>query len=359
MRLQVNGRFLGQRITGAQRYARELLAAVDTCLQNPEWSGTRLTLLVPRATPRPRLGAAEFRVIGRLRGNLWEQMELPLWGNGSVLLNLSNTAPLLGRNMVATIHDASVYAVPQAYSPAFRSWYRTMIPVIGRRSRRVVTSSRFSRGELQRHAGIDPARIVVIPGSGEHMLARPADPGVFDRLGLGARPYILAVSSRSSHKNVGRVVEAMELLADESIDLVLAGGGNQRVFRGPGTPSSRRIRMAGYVSDGELRALYERAGCFVYPSLYEGFGLPPLEAMNCGCPVIASRAASLPEVCGDAALYCDPDDPADIARGIARVMESEQLRQDLRQGGFARAAQFCWSHAGRALLELVQRLDPQ
>jgi glycosyltransferase involved in cell wall biosynthesis len=360
IRLQVNGRFLGQRITGAQRYARELLAAVDVCLQaDPQWSGTRLTLLVPRETPRPQLETADFRVIGRLRGNLWEQMELPRWGNGGVLLNLSNTAPLLGRNMVTTIHDASVYAVPQAYSHAFRSWYRIMIPLIGRRSRKVVTSSRFSRGELQRYGGIDPARIVVIPGSGEHILASAADSRVFDRLGLGSRPYVLAVSSRSSHKNVGRVVEAMELLGDESMDLVLAGGANQRVFRGPATLSSRRIRAAGYVSDGELRALYEQAGCFVYPSLYEGFGLPPLEAMTCGCPVIASRAASLPEVCGDAALYCDPHDAVDISRGIARVMGNDQLRQDLRQRGLSRATQFRWSDAGRALLQLVQRLDPQ
>jgi glycosyltransferase involved in cell wall biosynthesis len=148
----------------------------------------------------------------------------------------------------------------------------------------------------------------------------------------------------------------MHLLPDQDFDLVLAGGANQRVFSGSPELTDPRYRSAGYVTDSELRALYEHAVCLVYPSLYEGFGLPPLEAMACGCPVITSRAASLPEVCGEAALYCDPRDPADIAQAMRRVLGSEELRRDLRQRGLERSSQFRWSGSGEAVLSVLEEV---
>jgi glycosyltransferase involved in cell wall biosynthesis len=356
IRVLVNGRFLGQRITGAQRYARELLAAMDTWLQTDRGLARRLslTVLVPRGTPTPPLGRISFREIGRLRGHAWEQAELPWHAGQELLLNLCNTAPLTGQLMVATILDASVYAVPEAYSFGFRGWYRIMIPAVGRRARRVITISQFSRRELERYARIDPAKTSVVYGSGEHILTTPADERVLDRLSLRSQPYVLGVSSRSLHKNVARVAQAVGLLADPGFDLVLAGGENSRVFSGSAALSGERIRVTGYLSDGELRALYQSAACFVYPSLYEGFGLPPLEAMTCGCPTIVSRAASLPEVCGDAALYCNPADAEDIARRIGEVMNSQPLREDLRSRGFAQAARFRWADGARAILTLIE-----
>jgi glycosyltransferase involved in cell wall biosynthesis len=359
IRALVNGRFLGQRITGAQRYARELLAAMDACLQAEPALRQRisLTVLVPRGTRPPPLQVTTVREIGRLQGHAWEQLELPWHARGSVLLSLCNTAPLAGQNMVATILDASVYAVPGAYSRAFRSWYRVMIPVVGRRSRRVITISQFSRRELERYAGLNAGKISVVHGSGEHILAIPVDERILDRLDLRARPYVLGVSSRSSHKNVSRVAQAVGLLPSEGFDVVFAGGDNPRVFSDSAGPSSQRVRLTGYVSDGELRALYQHAACFVYPSLYEGFGLPPLEAMTCGCPTIVSRSASLPEICGDAALYCDPADAGDIARRIGDVMASQALREDLRHRGLKQAVRFRWNDAARSVLTLIDELD--
>jgi glycosyltransferase involved in cell wall biosynthesis len=113
------------------------------------------------------------------------------------------------------------------------------------------------------------------------------------------------------------------------------------------------VYTAGYVTDPELRALYENAACFVYPSLYEGFGLPPLEAMSCGCPTLVARAASLPEVCGDAALYCDPRDPASIAQQIRCLVDDTSRRADLRARGLARAREFSWDRSAGTLLKLV------
>jgi glycosyltransferase involved in cell wall biosynthesis len=197
-------------------------------------------------------------------------------------------------------------------------------------------------------------RIAVIPGSGEHILDLPRDEGVIRRLGLRPRRYMLAVNSHSVHKNVAGFARAATLLDRADYDVVLAGGVNTRVFRGGWNLPESRLRMTGYVSDSELRSLYESAACFVYPSFYEGFGLPPLEAMACGCPVVVSRAASLPEVCGDAAVYCDPRDPVDIARAIDQVLADAAVQEDLRRRSLARARSFSWRRAARTMLELME-----
>jgi len=355
-RILVNGRFLGQRITGVQRFARELLKGMDALLLEDRALGERLSLTVvtPAGTaPSLALRALKTREVGRFRGQLWEQLDLPRYAGSDRIVNLCNTAPLAGRDMIATIYDASVYAVPDAYSLPFRTWYRTLLPRVGRRARRVVTTSQFSRQELERYAHIESGRISVIPGSGEHVLAVPADPQVLERLELNSRKYALAVSSFSPHKNLAGVAQAATLLAGRGFDVVLAGDGNPRIFSNTATGSNGHLRIAGYVSDGELRALYENAACFVYPSFYEGFGLPPLEAMTCGCPVVVSHAASLPEVCGDAGLYCDPSNPADIARAINRVMRDSSLQDELRCRSTERARTFSWKRSARSLLDLV------
>ena len=358
-RVLINGRFLGQRVTGVQRYARELLKALDHLLSSDDALRHRFDfeILTPPGCPRSlRLESVGTREVGRFQGQVWEQLELPRYAGNTLLLSLCNTAPMAGRNIIATILDASVYAVPEAYSLAFRAWYRILIPVLGRRSRQVLTASEFSRAELQRFAGVDAEAIVVVPGSGEHILAVSADDGVLDRLSLRSRRYLLAVSSHSKHKNVAGVARATNLLDRKDFDVILAGGGNAKVFSQKQASGDEQIRSTGYVSDQELRALYEHASCLVYPSFYEGFGLPPLEAMSCGCPVIVSRAASLPEVCGEAAVYCDPHDPADIARAIGRVMADGTLRDDLRRRGRERARQFTWSGAARSLVDVIGRV---
>jgi glycosyltransferase involved in cell wall biosynthesis len=362
MRVLVNGRFLGQRITGAQRYARELLMAMDTLLATPTELARRFSfdvLIPPGTTPGLSLGAMAIREVGRFRGQLWEQFALASYAGNDLLLNLCNTAPLAAPQMVSTILDASVYAVPEAYSLPFRTWYRTLIPALGRRSRRVVTISQFSRLELERYAGIPSARITVIPAGAEHILRLPADTGVIERLGLRPGGYVLAVGSSSRHKNAVGVARAAALLARTDVEVVLAGGGNPRIFAPEAATGGHPLRRTGYVSDAELRALYQHAACFVFPSFYEGFGLPPLEAMTCGCPVVVSRAASLPEVCGDAAMYCNPHDPVDIAHAIDEVIGNPALQDDLRHRGAERAAEFSWQDAARTMLDLLDGLVTQ
>ncbi|MGH7508221.1 MAG: glycosyltransferase family 4 protein [Gemmatimonadales bacterium] len=292
--------------------------------------------------------------MGRTRGQLWEQFELPVHARTGFLLNFANTAPLAMRRQCVTIHDASVFAVPAAYSPAFRAWYQVLLPILGRRVARVLTVSAFSRNELSRWARIPSERISVVHGAGEHILSIPPDSRVFEQHRIGGRPYLLAVGSSSPHKNLRGIVQSLKFVARDDFDVVVAGGRNLRVFGSDETSSDGRIRAIGYVTDGQLRALYERAACLVFPSLYEGFGLPPLEAMACGCAVITSDTTSLPEVCGDAALYCDPSDPRDIAAQISAVLTRPDLAAELRVRAVARSRLFRWKATARAVMKVVE-----
>jgi glycosyltransferase involved in cell wall biosynthesis len=361
IRVAVNGRFLGQRITGVQRHARELLRAMDALVTSTPAIGARfsLSVLTPRGiSPTLPLSSIPIRQVGSLRGQLWEQLELARHAVGVTLLNLCNTAPLASRSMVATIHDVSVYAVPEAYSTPFRMWYRFMLPRLGRRARRIVTVSNFSRRELERYIGVSSTDITVISGSGEHILAQPADFRILERMSLRSRGYVVAVGSHSPHKNLAGVAEAARQLGAQGIDTVISGGTNTEVFGSHPVAEHPHLRFAGYVSDAELRALYEHAACLLYPSFYEGFGLPPLEAMSCCCPVVAARAASLPEACGDAAVYCDPADFSDIARAVQSVVGDSAMQEELRRRGVERARRFTWAGAATAMFNLLDQLQP-
>ena len=357
MRLFINGRFTSQAVTGVQRYAEEMLRALDGEIGRPDaaWRKAVCTLLVPRdARQLPSFKRISVRQVGRLRGHAWEQLELPWHARGGPLLSLANSGPLLKRQQVATIHDASVFAFPDAYSPAFRRWYQLLLPALGRRVRRVVTDSEFSKAELVRYARIPAEKLEVILLSGEHICAAPADCGVLTRLGIRPRAYALAVASQAKHKNFKVIVDALQYLPDRTFDVVVAGGQNPRIFGREGGALGPEIKQAGYVSDGELRALYENAGCFIYPSLYEGFGLPPVEAMTCGCPVVVSREASLPEVCGNAALYCDGRSGKSVAESVARVMQDGALQHRLRALGRSRASELTWFGAARSMLGILE-----
>jgi glycosyltransferase involved in cell wall biosynthesis len=358
MRLvDINGRFLTQSVTGVQRYATELVRALDCQLAESSElrERYRFRLVTPsRGAQQLELTHIPVEAVGHLRGNPWEQLELPLHACRRLLLNLCNTAPLICAAVV-TIHDASVFAVPEAYSAAFRTWYRILLPAVGRRALRVITVSNFSRDELSRRAGISASKVDVIPLGGEHVLQNPADLSIFRRLPVEQGHYILAVGSRSPHKNLAAVVKAISRLGPNAPPLVVAGGSNSRIFSEQRT-SGGAYHLAGYVTDAELRALYENAVCFVFPSLYEGFGLPPLEAMACGCPAVVSNAASLPEVCGNAVLYCNPLDPDDIATNIGALIADSALREDLRGRGAARAKRFTWRQAAEGFVRSIDSL---
>ena len=338
--LVVNGRFLTRAPTGVDRFATELLRACFSSSNAP-----RPLAVVPPGAPvrEPRL--LDTQPVGRRGGHAWEQFDLPRARAGRALINLCNTAPAWLEPQLVVIHDAATAATPSNYTPAFRAWYRVLLTLLMRRARVVATVSRFSADELQRHFGRRRAGIEIIGEGGEHILREAADTRVIDRLGLRGRRFVLAVGSSSANKTFSATLQAVQALAQTDVLLVATGAVAAGVFGRQADLTSDRLVAAGYVSDGELRALYEHAVCFAFPSRYEGFGLPPVEAMCCGCPVVVSRRAALPEVCADAALYCDPDDPGTLAAAISRLLESPALRAELAEAGRARAAQHGWGRA--------------
>jgi glycosyltransferase involved in cell wall biosynthesis len=352
----VNGRFLTQRVTGVQRYAHEVLRALDALLaEEPERADFDLELLAPEGSVFPTLQAIRTRAVGPFTGNLWEQFTLPSIVRGAPLFSFSATGPLCKTAQVVTIHDASIFAVPQAFSWRFRAWYKLLLGVLLRRGVGVVTVSEFSRREIAHHFGCDAARLRVATEGWQHVVRPASDAKLLAAHGLVPHRYVLAVSSPTPNKNFALVVEALKRLEHTKFDVVIAGSADRDVLRGA-LPASDRIKYVGYVSDAELRALYEHAGVFVYPSLYEGFGIPVLEAMACGCPVIASTAASLPEVCGDAALYVSPHDGGALAAAIERVMSDEVERQRLVRAGRQRVARFSWVLAAQKNLAFMRTL---
>ncbi|MCQ4085234.1 glycosyltransferase family 1 protein [Saccharibacillus sp. JS10] len=343
-KIYVNGRFLKASVTGVQRYAYELLRTIDQLIGQDDLAvrGYEFIVLAPKGEIH-ELGTTniEVRQVGKLSGQLWEQIELPMLAKNGFLLNLCNTAPLLKRKQAVTLHDAAVYSVPDTYSTVFKLWYKLMFRTLGKVSPLILTCSENSKKELMLHCGINENKIRVVYHGKEHVLQSGSAPDYPAQQGL-ERPFVLAVSSRSPNKNFRSIVRAAELIGDQGFDFVIAGGTNPKIFKSEDAELGNHVRHMGYVEDEELRTLYDRAACFVFPSFYEGFGFPPLEAMACGCPVVVSDTASLPEVCGDAVLYCDPNRPEDIAEKINTVMQDPELQRVMKQKGLAQAARFSW-----------------
>jgi glycosyltransferase involved in cell wall biosynthesis len=352
--ITINGRFFSRRPTGVDRFAYEVLSSINDLIGagDPAVRGLSFKIMLPPGvTPEQEFSNIPTETVGRNRGQLWEQWDLPrAVPQESLLLSLCNTGPVLSCQQVVVIHDAATVKMPMAFSRAFRLWYRVLVPLLGRVSRKVLTVSEFSKEEIVSAFGVPRNKVSVVVEGGEHILRIPADTTAIQRFGLSSRPYVLAVSSMAAHKNFQLVLDAISRLGNPPFDVAIAGGANSRVFGVAGMVDCERVKWLGYVSDAELRALYESAMCFVFPSLYEGFGIPPLEAMNCGCPVLASQAASIPEVCGDAALYFDPHNADELASLLLRMANDSALRAELAMKGHARAAQFSWEMAARQIL---------
>ena len=350
----VNGRFMGRPVTGVERFAREILLALDQGLH--EWlPGARLILAVPPGTPDTLgLRNADVVEVGQKQGHAWEQLELARFRPELPLISLCNTAPIMRRRQHVVIHDAAVFSLPEAYGWKFRLAYKVMHHALARLGANILTVSEFSRRELAGHLHLPASRIGVLPESGEHMLRLQPDDTILERHGLGQRPYVLAVSSNHLGKNFGFVAQALLQLGQPDFDVVVAGGSNSAVFAQRGTNLPPFIKRVGYVSDEALASLYRHAACFVFPSVYEGFGLPPLEAMTIGCPVLASRAASIPEVCGNAAIYFDPSDPQAFTQALQGVMMLDAgQKQAWRARSVSHSQAWTWR---RAAQELAQKM---
>lgn len=356
-RFLINGRFLSRPMTGVDRSATNLVRAMAGAAG---YRALAFDVAVPTDAPsdaviRERLSLPETSRILRStrKGYLWEQLDLAFLQPQAMLLSLCNMGPVIRRNQFLLLHDAQVFDVPESYSRVFRLAYCVLWPCLGRRVAHLASVSAHSRARLLHH-GIGAGRSVdILPNGADHILSVEEDRSVLDLHGLRAGEYLLAIGSPARHKNIAMLARACERRADRSVPLVIAGGGNRRVFSDADILASDGLCLIGRVTDAELKALYRHARLFLFPSLTEGFGLPAAEAMACGCPVIASSGGAIPEVCGDAAVICDPLDEALWTRTIGELQVDEGRRAALAMAGRERIARFTWDAAARRLLELA------
>jgi glycosyltransferase involved in cell wall biosynthesis len=349
----LNGRFLSQRVTGIQRYARETLLELDNILANQTELGFNIKLLIPRGITQPTLRAIEVEECGWFNGHLWEQFDLPWRVGNQLLFSFCSTGPLFKKNQIITIHDLSVFRIPEAFSRSFRWWYKVIYSVIASRSKLTMTVSQFSAKEISQCLGISTGRIRVATEGWQHLQQIDEDAAILRKFELENKAFALAVSSPTPNKNFGCIVKAFHLLGTAAPLCVAAGKADMKVFN-DGVAAVDIIQPLGYVSDGELKSLYKSATCFIFPSFYEGFGIPPLEAMACGCPVLAADIPTVKEICGDSALYFDPHHPEQLSKLIQEIMGNSAIRQKLSQSGIERARQFSWTEGARLNLSLLK-----
>lgn len=260
---------------------------------------------------------------------------------------------------VVTVHDL-IPLYFSAASPRLVHYYRHILPSVLRASAAIIAVSHATATDLRAHFDLADIPIHVVHQGYRSDLFRSQDPArvreTTERYGL--REYVLAVGETRLYKNIGGLIRAFALLGDRELRLVVVGAASRRDGGLPELATNLgigdRVVFLGQVDDAELAALYGGARAFVFPSLYEGFGIPPLEAMGCGCPVIASRAASIPEVCGDAAMYMDAMQNVEIAAAIERVVASEAVRDQLRTRGFERVKEFSYPRAAEQILQIVR-----
>ncbi|MDY0957161.1 glycosyltransferase family 1 protein [Sphingomonas sp. CFBP8993] len=354
-RLFFNGKFYAGGTNGVHRVADRLLRELDALAvagEAPaEWD---MRLLLPA---RPTWAPAFARIVPvpqRLgHSQLWEQAILPFAARTGVLASFANLAPGLHGAKLTMVHDAQFRLSPESYPAKLRWGYRLLVPRGASSSRVVLTVSDYARDSLATF-GIAPAAITqVLHNGADHVLETAADPSVLTTHRLVPGGYTLMFGSVADYKNVAVVFAAY---ARGRIDLPLVVIGPSRAtLEAAGLHPPAGAVFVGGVDDAGLRALYEGAHCLLYPSRTEGFGLPPVEAMLCDCPVVAAPAGAIPEICRDAVVYAGMDDAAEWECAVLTLARPEWRAAKIAAGR-ARAATFTWAAAGGRLAVILETL---
>lgn len=363
--LALNGRFLLQNITGVQRVEREILLSLDEMVADGVIECPEILLPSKGELVAPiDLKCIKLKRVGSLSGHLWEQFELPKYAKGKVLWCLGNTAPVLSlfarkTTVLTMVHDLSYKYFPTAYNWKFRALYSSLIPLVIRKSDAVVTVSESEKAAMGKYyrqlLDADNFHAVQNGGITDASVKEAQSLVVPSRVERG---YGIFVGSLSKRKNAEGVLKAAVdfLKAYPDMRFVVIGSGSA-VFDSldveiPEDVKSR-LEMRGQVNDHQ--AIYDaftNARFLLFPSFYEASPLPPIEAMTFGCPVISSTIPSLKERCGDAALYCEPNDHADIIKAIDQIMQSDDLWENLSKAGRSKAAKYSWRKQTETLLRL-------
>ena len=352
--LYINGRFLTQPMTGVERYAYNICKALAR-LRQP------FTIVCPKVPIHQDYEVSDLAIVHYGIGNshFWEQCVLPFFFIGKkkyLVVSFTGLGSLLIRHKMMTIHDLAFLKSPSWYSRAYYWYYRLMTPLAVKTSQHILTVSEFSKSEILRfYPFLKEEKISVVYNAIDRQLFRPlnSEPAKGNLQSPSSERFVLCVSSIDPRKNFARLIEACQGLTDAKLYIV---GKNNRVFSQQKEldTTSEHIHFLGKVSDDELVRLYNQAACFVFPSLYEGFGLPPLEAMACGCPVLVSDIPVEREVCGDAAQYFNPLESNNILHTIKQYLNNiDVIREKMRQKGYQNIMRFSWEKSAEVLMKII------
>lgn len=350
--IYVNARFLTQDMTGVQRFAEMISLELKKKINE-------ICFLSPSNIVRVDIASQlNVRVVGKNTGHLWEQLDLPRYlskQKKGLLLNLGNTAPILIRNKMTVVHDITFLRYPESFSKKFLFLYKFLIPLVIRTSRHVFTVSEFSKKELIDSYNLKEDGLSVIYNAvSDDLCAEYIEKHA-------GKPYFLMVSSQNYHKNFSRALEGFFQAKEhgflEEYALKIIGSKNSAFNTlSYAANKSEDVEFLGRVSDEQLANLYSNATAFIFPSLYEGFGIPPLEAQYFGCPVISSNAASLPEVLEKSVLYFDPYSATEIKNQMIRVSNDSDLRKQLIKSGYENIKRYSWSDSASKLLSIINKI---
>lgn len=338
-------------MTGVQRFAEEISLQI-------EYMRDDVILLVPdvKAIKKQSL-LKRFNIeeVPGLNGHLWEQITLPLYllrRKSPLLINLGNTAPVFYSHQVVTHHDITYLKYPKSFPFSFRLLYRIISPLMIRNSKQVVTVSQFSRSEISSQYRCQEEKIKIIYNAVSDLFEPTKE--------VTSEPdkerYLLAVSSTNYHKNFHGLIDAFSD-ANLDIDLKIIGDSADVFSTLDLKRNHPRIHFVGRVNDDELVKLYQHATAFVFPSFYEGFGIPPLEAQACGCPVISSNTASMPEVLGESVLYFNPESKREIINSLSLIVSDVELRAQLVEKGFKNKERFSWGESASKLNDIIRNVS--
>lgn len=349
----VNGRFLCNKIDGIGRFSLEI------CKQLKKLN-LDFRIVIPSWLDYENTEGFEIVKYGNLKSHFWEQIDLLRFLKSKkypLLLNLSGLGPLFFRNQIITIHDLSFYENKKWFSKTYTFFYSIATPILANNALKILTVSEFSKSEILKYFNIENEKIDVIYNSVSNNIRRENE---FAQISLDMESiihdkYLLSVSSIDPRKNLQRLIDSFLELKLKDYKLVLVGKSSSH-FNINLKADSENIIFTGFVSDSDLFMLYRNCEFFIYPSLYEGFGVPPLEAMANHCAVIVSDIPSLREVCSNAAFYVNPNDNEDIKSGISLLIKDSKYKEELIEKGITRSQFFKWEDSGQKVYNIIKNL---
>lgn len=351
-KVYINARFLTQKLTGVQRFAVEISKQLKT-----SELGGEICFIAPKNIIHKELAEElEVKIIGYNKGHLWEQLDLVKFlrskGNPT-LLNLANSAPLLYKNNIVTIHDLSVFYNPNWFSLPYRTFYSFLTPKIVLKSKAVFTVSNTIEKELVERFNLGSNKVTVIYNAVSEQ---------FKNHSASVRKeenFILTVCSIDPRKNLKNLILGfMDAQLSKEYELLVIGGENAAFAKTDlheVIKNDSRIKLLGRVTDEELLNLYSKAKFFAYTSFYEGFGLPNIEAMAMGTPVLTSDIPVLKEICGEGAYYVNPYEISDISAGIQKLINTPNLLESLSERGYKICSKYSWSISAAKICKVLNQ----